>query len=347
MEHFVDRDPRRVLAECVFPKEASLRDKLRYLLNYAVLAPSSHNSQPWHFDFEEDAISLYADRTRALPVVDPTDRELIMSCGAALFTLRVALLRYGLVPRVHILPKPLRPNLLARVDIESRGEPDLEMLPLFDAIRRRHTNRGPFEDRAVPVEIVDRLSQAAERENAPARFVTTAQQKEEFAALVAAADRIQAADPAFRDELARWIRPNGPDVTDGMPGYTVGMEGVTSYAGPLLVRTFDWGDRQAARDQQVAEGSPLLMALWTHGDDAAAWLDAGQALARVLLTATAEGLAASFLNQPVEVPSIRETLRHMLVVQRHPQTVIRLGFGPPVRSTPRRPVAEVLWKGVR
>ena len=82
---------RRAVSDAPFPARGSIRDKLRFALEYAVLAPSSHNSQPWHFVLQDDSVLVCADRTRALPVVDPFDRELVISCGAALFNLRVAL----------------------------------------------------------------------------------------------------------------------------------------------------------------------------------------------------------------------------------------------------------------
>src|SRR3712207_6590073 len=74
-----------------FSESGQAEEKLRYLLNYAVLAPSGHNTQPWLFNVSGRAVELHADRTRGLPVVDPEDRALVISCGAALFFLRVAI----------------------------------------------------------------------------------------------------------------------------------------------------------------------------------------------------------------------------------------------------------------
>ena len=62
-------------------------EELRPLVAQAVLAPSSHNTQPWLWLLLEGSVTLFADRTRALPVNDPDDRELTMSCGAALLNL--------------------------------------------------------------------------------------------------------------------------------------------------------------------------------------------------------------------------------------------------------------------
>ena len=342
MERYVVRDPRAVLEDEMFPKEASTSERLAYLLNYAVLAPSSHNSQPWQFEVEEGAVNVYADRNRALPIVDPQDRELVMSCGAALFNLRISLRRFGLVPRVVLLPRPHEADLLARVELESHEMPGSEVLCLFEAIRRRRTNRGPFDGRPIPVDVLSRLTAVSEREKAAIVQVTSSRQRQEVGQLIAEADRHQAGDPEFRRELSSWLRPDTSEAMDGLRGENVGMSGWASYAAPLLIRTFDWGSRRAARDEEIASGSPALLVLWTPADDVREWLSAGQALEAVLLAVTAEGLSASFLNQPVEVPEMRERLREILAIEGHPQLVVRLGFASPVPASPRRPVAEVL-----
>jgi hypothetical protein len=89
------------------------------------------------------------------------------------------------------------------------------------------------------------------------------------------------------------------------------------------------------------EQDPLVAMLTTHDDTVRDHLQAGQAMQRVLLTATVIGLATSFLSQPVEVPLTRAGLRALLAAPGHPQTVLRIGYGHPAGLTPRRPVSAV------
>jgi hypothetical protein len=289
-------------------------------------------------------IALYADRTRALPVIDPDDRELIMSCGAALFHLRTAMLGFGFNPVVRLFPDLSDRDLLAYVHCGDRIDPDPSWRRLLAAMKHRHTNRSPFESRRVPARDLELLQEAAESERAHLAVYAKKADRIPLAGLIAEADLTQSKNKGFRRELAAWMHPNRTKSRDGIPGFAMGISDWMSNAGPSVVRTFDWGSGKAAHDQQLAEGSPALVVLSTESDDATAWLDAGQALARVLLQATDFGLMASFLNQPIEVEHLRPKVAELTGGPKYPQTILRLGYGQPVRPTPRRPVRDVIYR---
>lgn len=330
------------VSEADYPANAGPVDKLRFLLNYAVLAPSGHNSQPWLFKLAGDEVELRADRARALPVVDPDDRELIMSCGAALLHLRVAIRHFGYADVVSLFPNPGDPDLLARVGFGEKRRASEEESSLLRAIPKRRTNRQPFDEGRLSNTLIFDLQSAARDEGVWLHFVNDYNDRNALAELVAQGDRIQAADKHFRRELAAWVHPNRSQSRDGMPGYAYGAGDLASYAGPLVIRTFDWGKGQAARDRQLATGSPHLAVLGTETDTPAAWLSAGQALARVLLRARVEGVWASYLNQPIEVHELRSKVGEIIGRRDFPQLLLRLGYGSDPKPTPRRPVAEVL-----
>jgi nitroreductase len=310
-------------------------------VHYAVIAPSGHNTQPWKFRLHDDALELRADRSRALPVCDPADRELVISLGAALFHLRVAARRFGRVLEVEAFPDADDRDLVARARLGAERPPTPEERHLFAAIPRRRTSRFPFEDRVVALPVAEQVRKAALAEGAWTCQVS-ADDKSALAELVAEGDRRLLGDARFRRELAEWVHPNQSEHRDGVPGYAQGVGDLASLFGPFVVRHFDLGPAQATRDRDLAEAAPLLLVLGTDADEPADWLVAGQSLARLLLTARDEGLHASFLNQPIEVPELRNRLRALLGHSGVPQLVLRLGYGRDVRATPRRPVQEVL-----
>lgn len=322
---------------------AGIDEKLRFALRYAVLAPSNHNTQPWHFIVDGDCIMLCADRMRALPVVDPFDRELTISCGAALFNLRVALSRFGLAYAITPFPSSADPDVLAHLRVIPGGHCDKGLAALFEAIPLRVTTREPFADEPTPAEVRQRLVDAGTTEGCDTVCVESAASREQLAALISEADQTQFKDPRFRRELASWIHPRR--LQDGMPALSSGAHALLDFAAPLVssvIRTFDLGDGVAAAHHTLVTGSPLLLCIATGTDDAPAWLAAGQALERVLLSAAAEGLTASYLNQPIEVTSLRERLRTMLNLDAAPQLLIRVGRGAAAQHSPRRPIAEVV-----
>lgn len=315
------------ISEADYPAGDDIAQRLRFLLGYAILAPSSHNTQPWRFKIEDDAVELYADWSRALPVVDPDGRELLISCGAALETLLIAMRHFNLAAAVQ----PGDGDLLARITIQD-GEPDEEAL--FAAIPRRHTDRHAYDDRRLPDELIERMVADAAQLGT---WLVVVPDRERMADLIAAGDRAQMADPRFRRELAAWIRPNRSRRLDGMRGYGLGFGAAMSAVAPHVIRAFDTGARQARKDRELAQAAPLLAVFGTRTDTPADWLNAGRALQRALLRARAAGVSASHFNQPVEVNALRPDLAQAINrPAEYPQLLLRFGYGPGTKPQPRR-----------
>ena len=183
------------IAEAEFPRQGSPSEQLRHLLHYAVVAPSGHNTQPWLFRVTNDGVELFADRTRALPVVDPEDRELTMSCGAALCQLRLAIRHFGLTDMVELFPHARQAHMLARVTFGEARSSSAEEERLFHAIRKRRSNRWAFEARPVPPPLVAALRSSAADENVMFHEVVGGDHRHAVADLVAEGDRLQFANP--------------------------------------------------------------------------------------------------------------------------------------------------------
>jgi hypothetical protein len=307
------------------------------LLAAATAAPSLHNSQPWRFALSGRQIDLYADRQRQLRAADPTARQLLISCGAALFNVRLAAGHLGHEPRVRILPDPRDALLLARVTLEGRRVASGLSDELYEAIPYRHTNRFPFEDVRVPPAAVDAMTEAARLEGAELVVPRDEADLRRLAELVRIADLENDQRPALTIEAADWTDVD-PARRDGVPGYALG---------PLAddpdapVRDLRRGAPVAERPRATFEEHPLLLVLATRYDSRELWVRAGQALQRVLLTATLHGLSASFVNQPLEVPALRRAVLGPGTLQGHAQMLLRVGRGTPVAPTPRRPLDEV------
>ena len=308
------------------------------VLQTAGLAPSVHNTQPWAFRVSPDVIELHADPARRLPVADGQDVELRIACGAALFTLRLALEARGVRPEVARLPDPDRPGLVAEIRSGGATVATPQIQELLAATARRRTNRHPFSDVPVAVSDQQQLCRAAAVEGASLHLVQDPARRAELGELATRAHRIQMADPDFRAELAAWTGTSA-DRPDGVPVFAGArpagqdrwvLRDFTAGAGP---------ERIAGKD---FEDEPLIAVLTATFGGALGDVQAGEALQRVLLTATVEALAVSYLSQLVEVPEVRAAVHQLLGTLRPPQVVLRIGHGWPTRRVPRRAVSDML-----
>lgn len=319
---------------------------VRSLVARARLAPSTHNTQPWSWTVvpcSDDhtracALELNRARDRALELNDPGGRELVISCGAALLTLRVAAAEQLVDTAVELLPDPGSPDLLARVRFVD-GTVDAAFSGLDAAIPVRHTCRRPFGPRKLPAGMLPRLAAEAAAEGAVLHVVEP-DDVPVLAALVRASEQDLYADRQRRAELARWLRPRWSG--DGVPVNPLGV-----LPARMAMRGGLVGRRIAARDAALLLDAACVAVLASPQEEVADWLAAGQALQRLLLVAVGDGVAAGFANGPCQDVRRRSALRALIGGKGHPQVIMRLGY--PVnaaRPAPRRPLDHVLvWPG--
>ena len=306
----------------------------------AIAAPSIHNSQPWWFRIRDGGVDVFADWDRKLAVIDPSGRELLISMGAAVFNVRLAMRQQSRAPTLHLFPDPAERDLVARVVPGRRVPPDESVQRLAAAIPRRHTNRRPFARAVIPASVLDELIAAAAAEGATLA-VAGAVARGAILSLVRTAEQRLRQLGVYRAELAEWTRAvHGRH--DGVPPQAFGPWDALE---ALPLRDFGLTHPTLRRFSERFEPYPTIVVLSTDGDTADRWLQAGQAMQRVLLMATVRGLAATPMSQPLEIPALRE-LTTDTVTGRWAQVILRLGYAqPPTTQTPRRPLADVLLTG--
>ncbi len=326
-----------------FPRTGMPGEQYAFLLRYAILAPSTHNTQPWKFAIRESGVEIYADYTRRVPVADPDDRELFLSLGAAIFNLRVAAAHFGFRCRVSYDTggEPDGPVAVVRL-AEGAGQDVGQIDALFPFIVERRTNRNPFLLSRVPNAAVEAFSESGDSGQASLILSRDGKLIEQVATLVAEADRVQFADPTFRREVAEWLRPTRRARPDGIPGSTLGTKGVAATLAPWATKVFDLGRLRAAHDRNLCIEAPGLIVIVSE-DTKDQWLESGELLEHTLLTAVKEGLQCSYFNMPIQVANLRRDLRKLLGLSAWPQLLLRIGYClMESEPTPRRPLEEVL-----
>lgn len=340
------------ITEKDFPRGGSDADKLEFCIRYAVLAPSTYNTQPWHFVIEQDQAHLFADRRYAVPVIDPDDREMSMACAAALFNLKLAIRYFGLSEVTTLLPDKEQPDLYASVKLaaqpaQSLSDADKENdQALFKAITKRHTNRGAFLAKEVPEDILRGLQSAASSEGASLHFCNQ-EERELVIRLIAEGDHIQSGDKHFRRELAAWTDPRRIESHDGLPQLKLQYKDIMTNLTPTIARRFEVEQGRPANDQELDAGAPVIAILGTARGGLLQRLNVGQAWMRVLLEAERNGLSVSFLNQPCEVPELRLMLHDELAQHGRAHIIMRIGYGAKPSFTARRPLDQVVTRSKR
>lgn len=310
------------------------RPFLDMLLAAAVAAPSYHNTQPWSFavDRGSGSMEVRVSDERWLRRADPARRAQYLSVGAALFNLRLAAEHLGRPALVQLLPEPNDPDVLAVVrpggaePVLTIGEPDL-----YGAIARRRTSRLPFTGRPVPDAVVGRMEASAHAEGARL-YVPGFAGTPRLLHLTALAQERNLASAQRTAETRAWINPPGAERPYGIPASALGPQDL---AGRMPVRDFT-GPLPALRPPgRRFERHPQVALLWTTHDRRVDWLRAGQALQRVLLAATAQGVRTSMLHQAMEWPDLRQAMRPSDKQWCHAQLLLRFGYGPDGAPTPR------------
>ena len=325
-----------------------LAEHAGYLIEMAGRAPSVHNTQPWRFKVSEDAIELYADTSRQL-LEDPAGREMLISCGAALYGLRLGIRSLGCRPEVELFPEPAG-RRLARVRAGRPAPMTSLERQLLQAVPHRHTHRGPFEPRPLPAGLVARLRYDATAEGATLRVIEAEAECQKLTAILAVWSRVQDLYPASRAgvhsraETQRWTREADSEARDGVPAHA--FPAVTGReTGRLPQRDFDLG-RGLGLLPSGGPPAPVTAILVTAGDNEEDWLCAGQALQRLLLRATSKWVFANLQTQPLQDTSVRAQIRSSLTLPGSPQILLQLGVARATHPTARRPAAELISREV-
>ena len=331
------RAPSRALAPW---GEAGAPDDHRLAaLSYAILAPNPHNLQPWMVGLEgTDTATLWRDPSKALPMTDPADRQVVIGLGCFLEQARIAATMTGHAVETELWPDGVD-GPVAAMRFASGAARD----PLADAIMDRRSCKEPFGPEALSEEDIAALAAVADR------VVTDPAEVEAIKAITLEAWTIEAYTPRTMKESADLMRFGRREIEANPDGIDMG--------GPMLEGLHLAGllDAQSVVDPEssaFAEGArmydEMLRATPAYtviigADGPEDRIEAGRRYLRLNLAATAAGVSLHPVSQALqEFPemagpyaAIHERLApgggtvHMLA---------RAGYGPAVPRTPRWPL---------
>ena len=317
---------------------------MEMLVELACRAPSVHNSQPWRWVQSEHGLDLYTDRSRLLGAIDPTERQMVLSCGAALDHLCTAAAAFRWTTDVDLMPTPGAPDHLARVRLIHDAHPRSHEFDLLAAINRRRSDRrafGPVPDNRLPARYAGRVDG-----DIRLTFLSV-EAKETLATASRLSAGIRKYDATYQAEIRWWAGHSFRSA--GIPPAALADRAETSRV--QVGREFPEPHRPGGtetREQMTDESTVVL--LGTASDERLDWLQCGRAMSAFLLAATADGLATCPLTHMTEQSGSRRLVESLAPGQGVPQVLIRIGapaVGSPLAPTPRRAVSSVLSVAAR
>lgn len=314
--------------------------EVRELIRYATLAANAHNTQPWRFRVGEGQIDILPDLTRRTPAVDPDEHHLYASLGCAAENLSLAAGASGRAGNLSF--DPANDGAVVFEFGDAASEPSA----LFGAIPHRQSTRAEFDGRPVSAADLRALAAVAAVAGVDLVLITDRPQIERVRDLVVAGNSAQIADPAFMRELKSWLRfspRQAMTMADGLFSATTGNPTLPEWLGPLMFDMVFNADAENERYARQIQSSAGIAVFVSARDDQEHWVRAGRACQRFALQATALGLKHAFINQPVEVASLRPNLAALVGLPgRRPDLVMRFGYGAALPFSARRSVHAVL-----
>jgi nitroreductase len=324
----VQRDPRTYLAlrdsqeaemeTTMTIDTATANAALERAARLSGLAPSIHNTQPWHWRIAAGHADLHADLARQLAVNDPDRRMLTISCGGALAHLMVGLDAAGCGYDVAVMPNPDDDTHLARVTVTVRQEVRPEAARRAQTAEIRQTDRRPLLDQPLPGSVLDMLRSEA------ARFQVgldplDRDQTIALASAIARAQHDQVTSPDSRAELDAWSGAGRPPFA-GVPD-----PNILDRPPETTVPSRDFGHVGTLPVDDTHDAGATYAILYGMDDEPASWLQAGEALSALWLAATEHGVAVLPLSAAAEEPMTRGELRRILAGVGYPYIAVRLG----------------------
>ena len=333
------------IEERLFNQQVTARDKIKFLLKYAVLAPSTHNSQPWLFKIKDNSVEIYIDESRKLPQADPLGRDLYISIGCMLENLIIAARYFGFYER-HVYH--LKDDFVAEVFFKSAHNAQQNLL--FNAITTRVNARGVFDNKPVDKAILDYVADLVKPETEfeggiRFDFISEKNKITRLAELTARGLKMAHSSHVFRQEMSRWLISNFSKRKTGLPGYSLKMPGIVSIFFPALVCFFNFGFLLSKLNYASFTSSPGVCVLSSQNDEPEAWLDTGRLAERLMLGFNAREIKTSVFVAALEMGDLYKSAQETLNIGLNwrPQFLFCAGYmSGGQKHTPRESVEERL-----
>ncbi|WP_441000129.1 Acg family FMN-binding oxidoreductase [Fodinibius sp. SL11] len=316
---------------------------LEKLIEYGIKAPSGHNTQPWHFIIEENAIEIHPDFSRALPVVDSDNHALYISLGCAVENIAIAATKYGLRSSITIKAGKDDESFIV---VSFTADDSIQEDELLNYIEERQSTRNNYSDQQVPEDDLHELRNSFEFEGIELLILTSESEINDLEPLIIEGSNKQFQNKEFVEELVDWFRFSKAEAEkkgDGLWIKSMGLPNMNHFIGNIVMKYFVTAKSEAKRWKKLIDATAGFALFVTDKNDVAHWVRLGRTFQRFGLTATMLGISHAHVNMPCEELDVRKKLATTLNLgSKHPLLLIRFGYSENMPYSHRRGVDKVL-----
>jgi hypothetical protein len=325
-----------------FDRLVSYSDKLKFLVKFAVLAPSSHNTQPWYFQISKNAISVYKDGDRRLRIADENDRQLYLSIGCAIENLIVSANYYNLNTTIEYCDNT-NDDLAATIHFSEKVANISQDHSLIESIITRRTNRNKYKKDRINPETLKELK-SYESEEIEITIVDDENKLYNLAQIAVLASIESMIDEEFRKELSKHIKHNLTKSNVGMPGFTLGLPTPLSFVLPHLIKKFNMEKlAQKQNLELLTKYTPYIVIIASKHDSKKDWLACGRVYQQLNLNANKYNISTSPWGAPIQIGQFYNEISKIIESEKRPQMFFRMGYAQKnTRFSPRLSADQVI-----
>lgn len=327
-------------------------EKIKFLLNFAILAPSTHNIQPWLFKIKENSCEVYSDPKLKIPNADPEGRDLYISIGCAIENLIIASNYFNVFDSVVYNQSEER-NFIAEVKFKNLDQENLlndNFYELVQSILNRINARGLFKNENISNTVVESVREnflfetSYELEKFDVKYIDNKEKISKIGDLTGEGIRFAYKEKNFRNEMSKWLRNSFTFKKDGLPGYSLRMPFLISFFFSILVKHVNIGKKLAELNKKSIKSAPLICIISSDQENKKfTWLKIGRLSERLMLEFNKRGYNTSIFVAAIEMGDLYKKLQNLIGTSKRPQFLFAIGkIDSKQRFTPRHPVEKKL-----
>lgn len=309
------------LNEKDFPDKGLIEDKIRFLMGYGILAPSTHNTQPWLFSVENNYLAITPDSSRLLKVGDPDSWGLFISIGACAENIVQAAEAFGLSTTVGSQENGLVVSFeKEKLKITDKGT--------LETIKGRCSDKLEYLSKKIPPTIIERLKSLSVSD-IKIDIITDPTTLSKITENHIVAAKTVASDPNFAIELSNWLRLNNTNAYDGMPGFVIGNSNAKSRIGKFLLKKKPMLlQKLVKKDRQLFKSSAGVAIFSVKGSELSKtdMFESGRLIEKFWLELTKSDLVAHPMYASIQDLASRRQLAKILGTKHTPVFLMRIGY---------------------